>query len=569
MARPKGSKNKPKKLADNAPLHLWPAPAREALAVAQGLGFVAEAEPEGEPERVPGLRADMPFREFLEVAKIREKGTSRLITPVLNDEQEEIDAAWEAGDEGAIRNVLALKPRKIGLTTYFALRFHHRFATATDPVQLWHLANRADTAEEIMRMHKIIHDNLPDDLRCFLPVNQAKRMERRNRATIAVETARAGIRGFSPDWLHIAEFAFCFDPEEVRSAAIGSVATEAGGRIALESTANHVGDVMHEEMKASQRGDSELAWKTFFFPWFRHQEYRLPAPGLVMTPEEEKLAELHDLEPEQLAWRRSKIAQMGAKKFRREFPATIEDAYSSQKGQWLTADQLDMLGVVQVAPQGVTYLEPYDPADRYAFGMDCAAGVGLDFTDMHGINVRTRRLAAVYRSNQDDTERGVDAAWQILQVYGDALVLVERNRWGIPYLNGLRALRANMYQEQRHETDGQIPTGAPADFVTNERTRNEVLEAFKSSILRGETTIVDSVCFEELRAAYVDQDGRIVIPRTKDGHGDALVAHALALRCAGHVPIPQVQPSSLQRELLRRKMLALGRATTDNTGGRY
>jgi hypothetical protein len=546
MSRKKGSKNKVKPLS---------APDAAAVALAQALGLYGAVQEEKEP----GLPPDMHFREFLQLAKIRQKGSARLIRAVLNDEQEQVDEAFERGTLGlGPAHILGFKPRKIGLTTYFMLRFAHRFLTATDPVQLFHLANKDSTAAEIMVMHKLLVDNLPPEFRPKLPGRQMGKLVRPNGATIVVMTARTeggGIRGLSPNWLHIAEFAHCRDPEELKATAIGALATEEGDRVFAESTPNHVGDVLHETLKEIQGGTSEIAWAPLLFFWHGHQSYRIAAPNLVRTPAEERMSEkFGGLDDQQLAFRRSKVGLMGERKTRREFPGSLEEGYSSQVGQWFQADQLEHVDSVEVSPEGTTILEAYDPRERYVAGGDCGAGVGGDHTTLAVLNVRTLRPAALYRSNTDTPQQSIDAEWHLLRMFGNAMVCIERNNWGIPHLNGLRALRANMYQEQSHETDGQRAAGEPRDFVTTTKSRLEVLEAFRARVLSGALCVVDTICYAEMRGAMVDKNGLIVFPRSKDGHGDVLMAYALAIRCAGHVAAPVQVPSEVQRELYRREM---------------
>lgn len=561
MGRPKGSKNKPKPLSPDA---------AAAIEYAKAHGFT-----HAPPPLPAAATRPRDFRHFLEITKIKGKRQGSRVTLVPNDEQEDIIAAWEAGGDDGIAHLLALKPRKIGVTTIITALFVYAWLTADDPITVMYLANKRATASEIMAMVRTFLVTLPAEMRPRLTTDQAQKICREDPehpgedgATFVVETARGegGIRGATPHLLAISEANFCRGAEELKASAFGAVPTEEGGRIVLESTASHIGDVLHQEMLAAQAGVAEVPWRVLFFAWWQHEAYRLPAPDFVRTAEEEALADRYQLDDQQLSWRRNKIALMGERMFRREFPASVDDAYASLAGAWFRSDQLEHLAVLEVQPEGTVILEPYDPRERYAAAGDCGAGVGGDFTTLVVLNVRTRRPAALYRSNMDTPAQSVDAMWHLLRLYGGCMVLIERNTWGIPHLNALRGLRALMYQEQSHETDGQAVSGEARDFVTTQKSRLEVLENFRTEVLSGAISLVDSICHAEMRAAKIDQDGQIVFPRTKDGHGDVLMAYALALRCARHVPVPTLV-SDVARELARRRLER--EMEESEPGGRY
>jgi hypothetical protein len=60
--------------------------------------------------------------------------------------------------------------------------------------------------------------------------------------------------------------------------------------------------------------------------WICHR--RTVEAGFEKTGEEGKLAELHDLDDEQIAWRRAKISQLGTDhRFDQEYPLTPSEAF--------------------------------------------------------------------------------------------------------------------------------------------------------------------------------------------------------------------------------------------------
>ena len=91
-----------------------------------------------------------------------------------------------------------------------------------------------------------------------------------------------------------------------------------------------------------------------FLPWSIDPDYRRKVdPDFKMDAEESKLAELHKLRAEQIAWRRAKIAQLGsAEYFAQEYPTSPEEAFVSS-----TFDSFIPAALVIAARKEV--VEPY------------------------------------------------------------------------------------------------------------------------------------------------------------------------------------------------------------------
>ena len=68
-----------------------------------------------------------------------------------------------------------------------------------------------------------------------------------------------------------------------------------------------------------------------FLPWSLDPDYRRAVDAdFVLDADENKIAELHGLDKEQMAWRRAKIAQLGsAEYFAQEYPLTPSEAFIS------------------------------------------------------------------------------------------------------------------------------------------------------------------------------------------------------------------------------------------------
>jgi hypothetical protein len=126
---------------------------------------------------------------------------------------------------------------------------------------------------------------------------------------------------------HGSEVAFWPHAETHAAGVLQAVPDAEGTEVILESTANGVGNFFHQKWRDAEKGIGDFI--AIFVPWFWQEEYRkeLP-PGFVMTGEEREYAALYDLAPEQIAWRRNKIAELkDASLFKQEYPATAAEAF--------------------------------------------------------------------------------------------------------------------------------------------------------------------------------------------------------------------------------------------------
>ena len=83
-----------------------------------------------------------------------------------------------------------------------------------------------------------------------------------------------------------------------------------GTEIILESTACGYNQ-FHSLWRKAEAGESEFL--PVFLPWSIDPDYRRAVPDdFKMDSDERALAELHSLDNEQIAWRRSKLGQLGS-----------------------------------------------------------------------------------------------------------------------------------------------------------------------------------------------------------------------------------------------------------------
>jgi hypothetical protein len=230
---------------------------------------------------------------------------------------------------GRVRAVI-LKARQLGISTYTAARFYHR--TIHSPgLRTIILGHERRASSNLFQIVKRFHDNLSDELRPSVGTSNAEELifDRIDSGYIvAVASGEGTGRSATAQLLHASEVAFWDDLPVQMAALMQTVPDLPGTEIILETTANGFND-LHSLWRKAEASESEFM--PVFLSWSLDPDYRTEtAPDFVMSADESKLAELHGLTKEQIAWRRSKISQLGsAEYFAQEYPLIASEAFIS------------------------------------------------------------------------------------------------------------------------------------------------------------------------------------------------------------------------------------------------
>jgi len=237
---------------------------------------------------------------------------------------------------------IILKARQLGCTTYHAILFLDTCLFNSN-VNAAIVADTYPVAREIfIDKVKFAYDNLPEIIKHMVKAFRDNQNELRftNGSVYRVSTS---LRGGTLNLLHITEFAkICQDnPKKANEIISGALNTIQAGQFAcIESTARGRDGhffKMVKEAEANQQAKAKLTqldWKLWFFPWWEHPEYVLPADTTVIPHTFEKyfreLKEIHgiDLTPEQQAWYYKKSITQGDY-MKREYPSTIDEAFEA------------------------------------------------------------------------------------------------------------------------------------------------------------------------------------------------------------------------------------------------
>jgi hypothetical protein len=235
--------------------------------------------------------------------------------------------------QGFIRAII-LKGRQGGVSTYTEGRFYWR-VTHRKGVRAFILTHEQEATNSLFEMVERYHEHCPREVRPHTGASNEKeihfdRLDSGYR--VATAGTKAAGRSQTLQYLHWSEVAFSPFAETHATGVMQAVPMAPGTEVILESTANGIGNFFHKTWQDAEAGKSEYI--AIFVPWFWTDEYRLPvAADFKLEAEEIAVQSAHDLDLEQMAWRRAKIVELGSEaKFCQEYPATAAEAFQSSGG---------------------------------------------------------------------------------------------------------------------------------------------------------------------------------------------------------------------------------------------
>ena len=496
-------------------------------------------------------------------------------------EQVDVLAALVAGD-----NIAVVKPRRIGVSTavmaYVLWRFC-RAAWAGEPFGILVVANSEATVGKVLYpMLYSAWERLPAWLRP--PLSRAQHgeyMEAQGGSGAFIDFRTAGAkggpaRGSTTHLAWISEYAFCEEQDELKSAIWNAVPLERGeGQIIIESTPHYHGDGLHREVIAVRereaRGaaaaaadlralpgpvavavddpETDANLVVLFFPWLKHAEYtrgnHLANLDDSELDDEEKKLRFAGATSGQLRWRRAQLARgMTASKFRRDYPLTIEDAYSQGENAYYRESDFDSIRTFRydnVESKGrVVVLEPWDEDDNYAMGVDTATGAGRNWSVAYVVSKLTGNPVAIVRSNTIVVTDFAKVVITLTNAYRVEVVLCENNHQGA--LVNMALVAAGFERRLYTGRDGKM-------WTTHQGNRHSLFETTRDHIVRGNIDVLDEVCLSELRSLTVDVKDRIVQPEDDTGsHCDSACAFGMALIARQDVRMPKRRERLVARQ---------------------
>lgn len=268
---------------------------------------------------------------------------------------------------GRVR-IVVLKARQEGVSTYTAARYYHK--TIKNPGFLTAIvAHEKPASRNLFNLVKRFHDHMPDDTRPITGASNAEELKFSNIDSgylVSVATEDGAGRSSTAQALHASEAAFWPALKEQLAALMETVPDLPETEIIIETTGDQYGDEFHQFWCKALAGEN--SFRAVFLGWFEDPTYRKPVPDeFAMTADEKEVADLHDLDAEQIYWRRMKIADKGdINYFKREYPATPEDAFmASSFDSFITHDLVLRARKEEIEPYG-PLIVGVDPAGKGA-----------------------------------------------------------------------------------------------------------------------------------------------------------------------------------------------------------
>lgn len=373
-------------------------------------------------------------------------------------------------------------------------------------------------------------------------------------STIYIGTAgsRTFGRGDTVHNLLLSEAAKYDNPDEIFAGIVQSVPID--GRVVIETTANGY-NFLRKLYYDAKRGVSN--YQAHFFPWFWHDEYRLPGPPLERTAEEIELCrQFPEIIDDQLRWRRWKKTEPGFVKnpllFNQEYPSTDHEAFIASGNTVFNTQAVDNMlktakppifkGNVDVSGQvsddsrgflwiwkfpdlRKTYVSFFDPAEGLGKG-DFAAGVVMEYD--------TAEVVAVWHGHIDPDQLGRQAVG-VARYYKEALLGIEVENHGHTTIVAARDTGyENLYRRVTYDEQTEQET-QKLGWSTNLVTKPIMIGELKGVVRQRQIVIPDErillqlMAYEEKEPASEDSIHR-KLGAPSGEHDDLVIATAGAFQ---------------------------------------
>ena len=441
---------------------------------------------------------------------------------------------------------LFIKARQVGMSTYTEGRYFQK-TTGRYNANAFVLAHLQKSTNSIFKMVRNFYDSVPHP--AFKPILKNETasslvFEDLN-SSYSVGTARTTQvgRGETNHYVHCSEAAFYPQADDLIAGLLQSV-PKANSEVIVESTANGAGGWFYEQVMKSQRNEGE--WITVFIPWFWMPEYREPVHRYwEMTREEEKLAQLYRLTPEQLNFRRLKIDELGSTElFLQEYPSNVDEAFRFSghcfvEEEHVAAAELECYSPIfegdfsktgRMEPRlggSFKQYQPVRPDERYCIGADVAEGLSHgDFSSATIVDSRGNQVAS-WHGHIDPVDYG-DLLFALGMKFNKAFIIPERNNHGLATVRRLQERNyANLYHEKTVDESYDDRLTRRVGFLTTSKTKPLIIDNIRSLIRKRDSGLADKAYISELRTYVVDEKG--VTNAKEKCFDDRVMSYALAM----------------------------------------
>ena len=375
----------------------------------------------------------------------------------------------QRANTGKVRAII-LKGRQQGMSTYIEGRFFWQ-TTKRKGVRAFILAHESDSTNSLFTMAKRYYDNCPVPMRPELQTSNAKELLF-SKLDSGYKIGTAGNesvgRSQTNQFFHGSEVGFWKNTSELVKGVLQTVPDMDDTEVIYESTANGVGNFLHQQSIAAMKGEGEFQF--IFVPWYWQDEYVKTIPDdFQLTDIEQDLITRFGPDGmgyDNLMWRRNKITELstdgadGAKGFKQEYPCDPHEAFQVTGEYGLISPECVMRARKEdkVMPSGplVVGVDPSRGGDRFA--VTRRRGRAMYGFEGHTGDINLGRQVTICKKILD----GEKPARMFIDMGNDGSSLVDRlNELGYGQIVrgiwfGGAALDPEKYKNRRAEMGGNL-----------------------------------------------------------------------------------------------------------------
>ena len=525
---------------------------------------------------------------------IRHKTTGRRVAFVLNAPQRRVAALLE-DDRRAARplRLIMLKARQWGGSTLVQMYFAWIQTVLRRNWNSLICAQVKDTSAAIRGMYTAMLDSYPaemwtgDEPPCFRAFEGARNTReiagRGCRVTVASSMGQEAVRGLDCSMAHLSEGAFWKDsesmtPEAFIRAVCGGIPGVECSMIAMESTANGVGNFFHSEWLRAREGTS--AYRPVFVPWHEIEMYRMPCrnPRRLLESMDDYERRLWEkgLTLEMIAWYRFKRREFSTHEaMKAEYPTDDVEAFTNSARSVFDPEAVERLREdcreplatgevtgseakgpgalrdVHFTPDATGRLKIWEmpqsggerPAD-YVAAVDVGGrSASADWSVIAVMRMRAferPEVVAQWRGHCDHDLLGWKAA-AIARFYNGALLVIESNSLETAtegpsqyILEELNAVYRRLYVRRSRDAATRDRDETRVGFHTNRATKSVIITGLICMVRDGGYVERSATACNEM-ATYRQQPSG-VYEATPPAHDDVLMTRAIALYVIASMP---------------------------------
>jgi hypothetical protein len=373
------------------------------------------------------LKDDFPHY-CLKCLKIRTKAGT--VEPLLlNKAQLHLHATAERqlAETGKVR-IIGLKGRQQGFSTLVEARMYWR-TSHRKGVKAFILTHEEDATKNLFEMASRYHEHCPVLVKPKTGAANANELRfdvLDSGYRVGTAGNKAAGRSSTVQLFHGSEVAFWPNAEEHAAGIMQTIPDQPGTEVFLESTGNGIGNFFHSQWQLAESHESDY-WPVFV-PWFWQDEYSRAVPEVFqLAPDEAAYKSFYGLTDSQMVWRRAKIVELGALKFKQEYPATAAEAFQVTGHESLIASEYIMAA-------RKARVDPYGPL---VVGVD-PAGEGKDRTAI--AFRRSRKCTKVDTYIHKKPMEIVSICARILKQHNPAAMFIDVGERGHGIVDRLREL---------------------------------------------------------------------------------------------------------------------------------